>query len=148
MEFLLSTILTEIFPDDPEFEEALTLAPASRPILSTKRTSKYKARGVMQGFKENKQVADMPGFNLYSHVAKLMSVRMVVFRPDRGTRRVAVKDVPVAFLQTHSYDPDTVKYICFKWPLTGRWRYFRQSGPVYGKASAVIHRENTSAPWL
>ena len=98
MESLLSTILTEIFPDDPKFEEALKLATPGRLILSTKRTGKYKARGVKQGSKENKLVADGQDFNYYSHVAKLMSVRMAVFRPDRGTRRVAIKDVSVAFL--------------------------------------------------
>ena len=43
-------------------------------------------------------MADGPGFNYYSHVAKLMSVRMTFFRPDRGTRRIAAKDVSVAFL--------------------------------------------------
>ena len=146
MDSLLSTILTEIFPDDPEFEEALKLATPGRLILSTKRTGNYKSRGVKQGFKENKLIADGPGFNYYSHVAKLMSVRMTIFRPDRGTRRIAVKDVSVAFLQTHSYEEGTVKYICFKWPLTRRWRYFRQSGPIYGEASAVIRWENTIAP--
>ena len=46
MESLLSTILTEIFPDDHEFEEALKLATPGRLILSTRRTGKYKARGV------------------------------------------------------------------------------------------------------
>ena len=148
MASLLSTILTEIFPDDSEFEEALKLATPGRLILGTKRSGNYKSRGVKQGFKENKLLADGPGFNYYSHVAKLMSVRMVVFRPDRGTRRIAVKDVSVAFLQAHTYEEGTVKYICFKWPLTQRWRYFKQSGPIYGEASAVIRWENTIAPWL
>jgi hypothetical protein len=92
-------------------------------------------------------MADGPGFNYYSHVAKLMSVRMTFFRPDRGTRRIAAKDVSVAFLQSDEFEEGTKKYICFKWPLTHKWRYFKQSGPIYGEPSAVIRWENTIAPW-
>jgi len=148
MSALLDTILTEVEHDDPEFEEALRLATPGRMILSVKRSGSYKTRGVKQGFKEDKITADGEGFNYYAHVAKLMSVRITFFRPDRGTRRVAVKDVSVAFLQSNKYEAGTKKYISFKWPLTQQWRYFKQSGPIYGEPSAVIRWENTIAPWL
>ena len=41
-----------------------------------------------------------------------------------------------------------MKYICFKHPITSQWAYFRQSGPIYGEASAVIRWENAISPWL
>jgi hypothetical protein len=53
MDSLLATILTEVFNDDPEFEEALEPATPGRLLLSTRRTGKFKTRGVKQGFKEN-----------------------------------------------------------------------------------------------
>ena len=61
---------------------------------------------------------------------------------------MAIKDVSVAFLQSDKYPEGIIKYICFKWPLTGQWRYFKQSGPIYGEASAPIRWENTLAPYL
>ena len=76
-----------------------------------------------------------------------MSVRVSLFRPNRGSRRVAIKDVCTAFLQSDKYPDGVVKYVCFKDPLTLQWEYFKQSGPIYGEASAVIRWEDTIAPW-
>jgi hypothetical protein len=145
---LCDTILTEIDPTDPEYQEAVKLATSGRFLLDIRRSSAYKARGVKQGFKENRTQADGPNFNYYAHVAKFISIRTAIFRPNRGTRRLAVKDVRTAFLQSHKYPPGTVKYICFKYPTTNKWRYFRQSGPIYGEPSAVIRWEDTIAPWF
>jgi hypothetical protein len=107
-----------------------------------------KARGVKQGFKENKELADGPGCNYYSHVAKLVTVRMAVLRPDRRDRRLSAVDIRQAFLQAHQYPEGMVKYIVFICPLTGQKRYFRQSGPIYGEASAPVRWEHTLAPWM
>ena len=148
MASLMSTILTPIDPSDPEYERALKEATPGRILLDIKRAGMFKARGVKQGFKEDRELADGPDFNCYARVAKLVSVRCVLFRPNRGTRRVALKDIRTAFLQSHKYPPGTVKYICFKHPISNAWSYFRQSGPIYGEPSAVIRWENTIAPWL
>ena len=40
------------------------------------------------------------------------------------------------------------KYVSFKNPLTGMKEYFKQSGPIYGEASAPARWERTFAPWL
>ena len=135
---LQSTILTRVKPDDPEYEQALELATTGRLILSKKRSGSAKCRGVKQGFKEDKLLADGPGFNYYSHVAKLDSVRMCLFRKGRGNRRLAMKDICVAYLQSNPYPDGMVKYVCFKHPVTLEWQYFRQSGPIYGEASSAV----------
>ena len=145
---LESTILTRVEPGHPDFEEALALATPGRVLLDIRRKGTYKARGVKQGFKEDRILADGPDFNYYAHVAKFVSVRTSLFRPNRGTRRVALKDVSTAFLQADAYADDVRKYVCFKWPTTGQWHYFKQSGPIYGEPSAVIRWENTIAPWF
>jgi hypothetical protein len=148
MESLMSTILKEIQPGDPDYSDAVNLSTPGRLLLDRRRTGKLKSRGVKQGFKEDRIQADGPGFNYYAHVAQMASVRMTVFRPNRGTRRLALKDVRTAFLQSDAYPEGVVKYICFKYPTTGKWRYFSQSGPIYGEASAVIRWEQTIAPWF
>ena len=71
-----------------------------------------------------------------------------MFRYKRGTRRVAIKDVSTAFLQSDPYPEDTVKYIKFKNPVNKQWEYYRQSGPIYGEDSAPVRWENTIAPFL
>lgn len=145
---LESTILTKITEDHPEYAEAVRNATTGRFILDRKRQGKYKARGVKQGFKEDKATADGPDFVYYANVAKLASVRTALFRPNRGTRRCAIKDVSTAFLQSNKYPEGLVKYICFKHPITGLWVYYRQSGPIYGEASAPVRWEDTIAPWF
>ena len=148
MDSLCSTILTKIEEDNPEFQEARRLATPGRILLDIKRSDMYKARGVKQGFREDKVAADGPDFNYYAHVAQLTSVRASLFRYKRGTRRVALQDVRTAFLQSDPYPPGTVKYICFKNPLTLKWEYYRQSAPIYGEASAPKRWEDTIAPFL
>jgi hypothetical protein len=144
---LQATILTRIHETDPEHATALELATPGRLLLTIKRSEAYKARGVKQGFKEDTEQADGPNFNYYAHVAKFNSIRMAIFRVNRGTRRIAIKDVSTAFLQSDKYPKGTIKYVCFKHPLTQQWEYFRQSGPPYGKKSASRRWEDTIAPW-
>ena len=147
LESLQKTVLTEVFDSQPEFAEAQELATPGRLLLAVKRSGRYKARGVKQGFKEDVEKADGPDFNYYAHVAKFNSIRMSTFRRNRCTRRIAVKDVSTAFLQAHKFPRGVVKYISFKDPLTRKWRYFQQSGPLYGEKSAPRRWEDTIAPW-
>jgi hypothetical protein len=114
------------------------------------RSDELKARGVKQGFKENISVTDGPNFNYYSRVAKMASVRTLLMRRSRrGSRRIAIKDVATAFLQSHKYLPGAPrKYIYFKHPITGETMYYRQHAPIYGENSAPIHWENTLFPFL
>lgn len=145
---LESTILIPLSPDHPEYNDATHLAISGRYILDMKRAGVWKARGVKQGFKEDKTMADGPGFVYYAHVAKLVSVRMLLSRPGRGNRRIAIKDVRTAFLQSDKFPDDVVKYITFKDPVTKKREYYRQTGPIYGEAGAPVRWENTIAPWL
>ena len=147
MESLTSTILTEVKEDDEEYNQACELATPDRILLGIKRSGIYKSRGVKQGFKEDIEQADGPNFNYYAHVAKFNSIRMTTFRSNRGTRRIALKDVSTAFLQSNKYPEGTNKYVSFKDPLTKKWRYYRQSGPLYGEKSATKRWEDTIAPW-
>ena len=147
LESLTSTILTEIAEGDPDYENACKLATPGRILLGIKRSGMYKARGVKQGFKEDTEQADGPNFNYYAHVAKFNSIRMSTFRTNRGERRIALKDVSTAFLQSDKYPDGTIKYVSFKDPLTKQWRYYKQSGPLYGEKSATKRWEDTIAPW-
>ena len=108
-----------------------------------------KARGVKQGFKENISVTDGPNFNYYSHVAKMLSVRTLLMRRRRRGRRIAIKDIATAFLQSHKYPPGAPrKYICFKHPITNEVMHYRQHAPIYDENSAPVHWEGTLFPFL
>ena len=145
---LQESILKEILPSHPDYEKAKNQSTTARELLDIKRSGEYKARIVKQGFKENKTMADGPNFNYYSHVARLSTVRMAILRPDRKGRSIAMKDVSTAFLQSHKFPDGMHKYLSVKDPVKMTWRYFEQSGPIYGESSAPIHWENTIAPWL
>ena len=142
---LMSTILTPGDADHPEYSVAVKEAISDRFLLDLKRVRVWKARGVKQGFKENKETADGPGFVYYAHVAKLASVCMLLSRPHRGSRRIAVKDVRTAFLQSNRFPPGIVKYIKFRDPVTKQIDYYRQSSPIYGEVGAPVRWENTIA---
>jgi hypothetical protein len=145
---LLDCILIPIEPGHPEYQTALAEHCTGRYLLDQKRNGRWKARGVKQGFKENKELTDGADFVYYSHVAKLVTIRTSLFRPNRGTRRVAIKDVCVAFLQADLFPETTVKYVSFKNPVTGEREYYRQMGPLYGECSAPIRWEDTCAGHL
>jgi hypothetical protein len=118
-------------------------------IGTHKRDDEIKARGVKQGFKEDIAFTDGPDFNYYSHVAKMASVRSVLMRGNRRNRRIAIKDIRTAFLQSHRYPPGAPKkYIKFVHPLTGEVMHYRQMGPIYGENSAPKHWEETLFEWL
>ena len=129
---LQQTILTQVTSEDLDWSQAVSTATPGRLILDIKRSGMYKVRGVKQGFRENKELADGPDFNYYSNVVKIHAVRLALFRKRSRTRIIAMKDVSTAFLQSNKYPKGKVKYIAFKHPVTHKWIYFRQSGPIYG----------------
>ena len=143
---LEGSILEELTPDHPDYEESLRHAISGRFLLDLRKSNEYKVRGVKQGFKENKAIADDPGFVYYSHMAKLQVIRMILFRRNRGNRTLCIKDVCTAFLQCKKFPPEIRKFMKFWNPFTGKTKYHRQLGPIYGEASAPIRWEDTLAP--
>ena len=118
-------------------------------MLDMKRDGTAKCRGCKRGYEENLAEADGPEFNYYAHVAELKAVRAAVLRPNRRERLLAIKDVRTAFLQSLPYPDGKVKHVKFYDPVTKKWRYFVQSGPIYGENSAPAHwGEGTLAPYL
>ena len=89
-------------------------------------------------------MSDGPDFNYHANVVKFVTVRLILARRRAGCI-IAIIDVSTAFLQSHPYPAGKVKYISFKNPLTGKWVYFRQSGPIYGEASAHLTYLHTHA---
>ena len=75
-------------------------------------------------------------------------VRVALARQRDKDRQLWVIDISTAFLQSDSYPDGKVKYLSLKNPITGKWHYYRQSGPIYGEASAPVRWENTLAYWL
>jgi hypothetical protein len=144
---LIKCILQEMSPTDKDWETAIREATPGRWLLDIKRAGHYKCRGVKQGFKENKVISDGPDFNYHSSVVKFVTVRIVLARQREG-RVIAMIDISTAFLQSNPYEDGMFKYIAFKNPFTFKWEYYRQSGPIYGEASAPVRWEVTIAPWL
>ena len=148
MASLLKTILTEVFPEDKDWEICILKATSGRMLLDIKRSGQWKARAVKQGFREDKSTADGPDFSYYSNVVKFGAVRITLARIRHKDRQLWIIDISTAFLQSDSYPDGKVKYLSLKNPITGKWHYYRQSGPIYGEASAPVRWENTLAYWL
>lgn len=131
VESLESTILTRVRPEDPDYNTVVEQATSGRYLLDLRRSGAFKVRGVKQGFKEDKIATDGPGVvyhNTWAHTAKLTSVRALLFRPNRGRRKLSLKDVKTAFLQANKYADGKVKYIYFRDPVTKGLVYYKQSG--------------------
>ena len=137
VEGLLRTIFTELQPDDPEYAIALERGTRSRPILSKKRSGKFKSRVVKLGHLEDKVQEDGMYFNYCAHVTSLKNIRMILSMNMKG-KSVAVIDVSQAFLQANAYEDGKVKFTYFTDKRTGQKRVFRSSGPQYGEASAPV----------
>ena len=147
-ESMYSNVLQRLNPGDPEYDTAVKQAITARVLLDVKRSGIWKARIVKHGFKENKAFADGPDFNYHAHVAKLAAIRATIFRPNRDTRRMAIKDVRTAFQQSNHFPDSVRKYMVFTDPLTGVKEYSRQYSPMYGECSAPVNWENTLSPVL
>ena len=146
---LTATVLRELFDGDPELAEALASATPGRVILEFKRVGVWKARGVLQGFAEDKVRLDGIDFNYASDVVGLSAVRSIIMRPLQEGESIGQMDISVAFLQSHLFPADAPpRYLRLKDPVSGSFRYFRQLGPIYGSASAPKHWQETLHPWL
>ena len=145
---LTRTILTEITPQHKNWYKAVQQAIPGRSLLDIKRSGEWKARIVKQGFKEDKSTADGPNFNYYSNVVRFSAVRAALARRRTLDRHICIIDITTAFLQSHSYPNGMVKYMSVRNPITSKWHYYEQSGPIYGEASAPARWENTLAPWI
>lgn len=149
---LKKNILTELSPSDSDWKLAVKEATNCRLLLAIKRDGTVKCRLVKQGFRENLLLADGPDFDYSSNVIKLHSVRLALSRRRPGAsstmRRIAVRDISTAFLQSHSYPDGKVKYCKYRDPIDGEVRYYRQTGPIYGEAAAPMLWEQTVAPWI
>ena len=135
---LEGSILEEVTTTHPDYDKAVRDAISGRYLLDLRRSRQYTARGVKQGFKENKATVDDPGFSYYSHMTKLAIVQMLLFRRNRGNRKLAIKNVCTAFLQSTPFPPHIRKFMKIQNPFTGATKHHRQHGPIYGKASAAI----------
>lgn len=149
---LCKNILTALSEQSGDYEIAVKTATNCRMLLAVKRDGTVKCRLVKQGFRENLILTDGPDFNYSSNVVKLASVRMALSRRRPGSkldrRRIAVKDISTAFLQSHSYADGKVKYCKYRDPVDRKIYYYRQSGPIYGEAAAPMLWEETVAPWI
>ena len=149
---LCENILTPLSEQSGDWSIAIKTATNCRLLLSVKRDGTVKCRLVKQGFRENLLLTDGPDFNYSSNVVKLHTVRMALAQRRMGNgktrRRIAVKDISTAFLQSHSYPDGKVKYCKYRDPIDGKVVYFRQTGPIYGEAAAPMLWEETVAPWI
>lgn len=146
---LLDTVLRELHEGDPEFEAAKRLATPCRALLEFKRQGVWKVRCVVQGFAEDKEALDGPDFNYSSDVVGLTTVRAMMLGPRQSDDAIAQMDISTAFLQSNMFEEgEPPRYLRLKDPVTGKLRYFRQLGVVYGSASASKRWQDTLNAWL
>ena len=137
---------TPIGQDHPEFATAKDTTTRGRYILTRKRDGRFKARGCIQGHLEDPNL-DSEAFNYYAHVAKLPSLRALIFRGSRPTDYVIQTcDIATAYLQCENYDPAEPKRYCkMKNPITDSFKLMRVEGPVYGSRSSPVRWETRAA---
>ena len=82
LSLLEGTILTRIKEGHPDYAKAKLEAITGRILLDIKRNQTCKARGVKQGFKEDKEAMDGPNFNYCANVCELQSVRALTLRTN------------------------------------------------------------------
>lgn len=143
-------------PGDAEYEEARRRATLCRVLLDLKRTGEWKARCVLQGFRQNKLQADGADFQYYAAVARLATVRLATLRSGRhvpregreGVRELSTRDVSTAFLQSTPFPDTDRRYIKVVNPITGLQEFYRQLRPLYGESSAPARWAKTLSDWL
>ena len=146
---LLSTVLRELKPGDPEWDAAVVQATTCRAILAYKRAGVWKARVVVHGHKEDREALDGPGFNYSSDVVGMAAIRAMLLGPRLEDEVIAQIDISTAFLQSDMFPEDAPpRYLSLREPTTGVIRYFRQLGNVYGSASACMRWQKTLHPFL
>ena len=140
----------------PEYAEAVKTATLCRVLLDLKRSNEWKARCVLQGFRQDRVKADGPEFTYYAAVARLSTVRLTTLRPGRhvprpgrsGVRQISTRDVSTAFLQSDPFPETDRRYLKIVSPIDGSVAYWRQLRPLYGEGSAPARWAKTLADWL
>ena len=146
---LLNTVMKELDEKHPERKAAERYATNCRVLLDIKRSGIYKVRFVIQGFREKLEVIDGPDFNYSSNMSGLSTVRQLFLKPRKPGRAIAQLDVSTAFLQSDMFPEDAPpRYLMCKDPITGKRRFFRQYGVIYGSCSAPVRWMNTLHPWI
>lgn len=143
-------------PGHPEYEAARRSAILCRVLLDLKRSSEWKARCVLQGFRQNRLEADGADYCYYAAVARLATVRLAALRSGRhvpregrsGVRELSTRDISTAFLQSTPFPETDRRYIKVKNPMTGLVEYWRQLRPLYGEGSAPARWSKTLSDWL
>lgn len=145
-----------VLPDSPEYAEAVKNSTLCRVLLDLKRNNEWKARCVLQGFRQDRVKADGPEFTYYAAVARLSTVRLTTLRPGRnvprpgrsGVRQISTRDVSTAFLQSDPFPETDRRYLKVVNPIDGSIEYWRQLRPLYGEGSAPARWAKTLADWL
>ena len=169
---LFSTILKEIHPGDPEYEEAKRTATDTTVLLDWKRTGIYKVRVCVRGDTEDSEKLDGEGFDYSSNVCEIGGIRNLVFhprknpfthvdengrkcRPPRGSKEwleqdgISSADVSVAYSQAHAFGPEEApRYLRIRDPVTGKVRYAKCTRPLYGSRASAKLWELTLHSWL
>lgn len=145
-----------VMPGHPEYEVAVKKAILCRVLLDLKRSSEFKARCVLQGFRQNRLEADGADYCYYAAAARLATVRLATLRSGRhvprdgrsGVRELSTRDISTAFLQSTPFPESDRRYIKVKNPITGLHEYYRQLRPLYGEGSAPARWSKTLSDWL
>ena len=149
-------VLEELFEGDSEFQVAAgkdnlgkPCATNCRELLEFKRTGVWKARVVVQGFREDKELLDGPDFIYSSHVVGLSAVRRLLLTPLQNGEATAQVDISTAFLQSNMFEPGSpARYLRLFDPVANKVRFFRQWGVLYGSCSAPVRWMDTLHPWI
>ena len=149
-------VMEELFPGMAEYEVAIgkdsngkPRATNCRELLEFKRSGVWKARVVIQGFREDKLALDGADFVYSSNVVGLSAVRRAIMSPLPPGYTIGQVDVATAFLQADMFPPDaTPRYLRLFDPVAGTVRWFRQYGVIYGSCSAPARWQATLHPWI
>ena len=94
-----------------------------RELLEFKRSGVWKARVVIQGFREDKLALDGADFIYSSHVVGLAAVRRAIMSPLPAGYTIGQVDVATTFLQADMFPPDaTPRYLRLFDPVAGTVR--------------------------
>ena len=145
-------ILRELTEEDgDEYLQATEKGRATpcRLILTIKRSGSFKARCVVRGDLEDHVRLDGEGYNYYSNVVELGSLRNAFFKPGRYYDTVSTCDISCAYTQADRFpDDDPPRYLVLYDPVIKSRRYFRQLGNLYGSKASGKRWQDTFFRWL
>ena len=149
-------VLEEMFAGSAEYitatgknQDGSPRATNCRELLEFKRSGVWKARVVVQGFRESKELLDGPDFIYSSNVLGLSSVRRILLTKCPSRHAIAQVDISTAFLQSDMFPPGSpARYLRLFDPVAGKVRFFRQWGVLYGSCSAPRRWQETLHPWI